>query len=130
MSNDRILFRCGQWVVTTYGMEVADDHAKKVGRYDIEAARLDELTERGTSGKMYDWPVHLAGKGWVNREDFLTAFAIALLIHADKYDTPPDGAILARTIGCARKHWVFDTAFDGPRPFIHFKDETEMEAET
>jgi hypothetical protein len=68
-------FRNEQWAVTDYGLECAD------GSYPIEKRRLPELR-----GDVYDWPVHMAEKNWVNLPLFLEAFREALVHHHSHFD--------------------------------------------
>ena len=56
-----------QWAVTERGIECRD------GTYFIAADRLP--------GTNPSWPIHMAGKTWVDLDDFCTAFLIALLLH-------------------------------------------------
>lgn len=53
-----------QWSVTDYGLEA------RSGQYPIEAKRLKEC-----------WIPDMAEKGWVDMDDFITAFAMARMIH-------------------------------------------------
>jgi len=62
---------------------------------------LTETTDR--KGKtFYDWPLHMAGKTWVDIDAFLEAFIAALAIHAGKYPGQVDGDMLAESRDNAR----------------------------
>lgn len=58
-----------QWVIDCDGDLICDSQG-----YDIERYRFGE--ERG---RLYDWPVHMAEKGWVNFDQFEAAFREASL---------------------------------------------------
>jgi hypothetical protein len=62
-----IWWRAAQWAVTSYGIECLD------GTYAIEHTRLLEMRET--------WPHHMAGKIWVDLDEFATAWLIALVLH-------------------------------------------------
>jgi hypothetical protein len=66
-----IWWRGRQWAVTAYGIECLD------GTYVIERERLLELPHGS-------WPEHMAGKIWVDIDEFATAWLIALLLHGYK----------------------------------------------
>ena len=63
-----------QWVVDVDGDMVT---VKPAPSYLIERKRLTEKTERAGK-KLYDWPVHLAEKEWVNLESFERAWVWAV----------------------------------------------------
>jgi hypothetical protein len=65
-----ILWRGRQWAVTTFGIEALD------GTYAISADRLAENVDRD-----WGWPAHLAAKNWTDREDFCTAWLVAIALH-------------------------------------------------
>jgi len=58
-----------QWAVTSFGLERRD------GTYYIDAHRLAENID--TVG----WPLHMTRKAWLDDEDFMTAWCIALAMH-------------------------------------------------
>lgn len=64
-----IWWRGAQWAVTSDGIEALD------GTYVIEKDRLPD------AGKEFPWPLHMAGKGWVDNDEFTTAWMVALLLH-------------------------------------------------
>lgn len=90
------LFENAQWEVTDWGMGTRKPETK----YDIPAERFLEDTERDGQ-KLYDWPIHMAQKPWVDIELFIEAFKMALEIHKDKYAGAVDHDILA-----ASCHWA------------------------
>jgi hypothetical protein len=75
-----------QWAVTSHGIEARD------GCYVIEGSRLNEV--RGKTGAP-DWPLHMAAKTWVDRDDFCTAFLVGLALHGHGKVFKP--AVLMRT---------------------------------
>jgi hypothetical protein len=62
-------FTNAQWAVTSFGLE----HLGGEGAYAVEGQRMCEML-----GDLYDWPLHMAGKPWVDVEAFLEAFEHAL----------------------------------------------------
>jgi hypothetical protein len=58
-----------QWAVTSFGLECRD------GTYYIDAHRLAEDIDT------HGWPAHVSEKNWVDVEDFLTAWLVALSMH-------------------------------------------------
>lgn len=92
-------YRNTQWMVTDYGLEAIAGSAAREGLtpdYSIEASRLTETVERPE--KVYDWPVHMSEKTWVNIGEFIDAFKAALDHHAGKYEPPRDPELLAKSI--------------------------------
>ena len=71
------LYENHQWAVTEDGIE----SIKPGFTYPIEAHRLLERHGVG-EGKLYDWPVHMAKKTWVDIEAFIDAFSGALRLYA------------------------------------------------
>jgi hypothetical protein len=64
-----IWWRGARWAVTAYGIECLD------GTYAIERNRLlEDLPD-------FSWPQHMAGKIWVDIDEFATAWLIGLLLH-------------------------------------------------
>ena len=57
--------------------------------YHFDKNRLLESTDFG-SGELYDWPVHMAEKTWVDLEAFIEVWRRALEMqgYADKVDQP------------------------------------------
>jgi len=88
------LFKNRQWTVTAYGMECRSPY-----RYDIEASRLLEMGYGG----LYDWPIHMAEKEWVDIEAVIEAFTKALELHQGNYIAVADPDTLAKSIDFARK---------------------------
>jgi hypothetical protein len=66
----RIIWRGEQWAVTSYGIEARD------GTYAITKHRLWENEDR------HGWIEHMAGKGWVDLQDFAEALRLARHKHA------------------------------------------------
>ena len=62
-------FTNAQWAVTGFGLEYLGGE----GAYAVEGQRMCEML-----GDLYDWPLHMAGKPWVDVEAFLEAFEHAL----------------------------------------------------
>lgn len=79
-----IWWRGQQWVVTADGLECLD------GTYFIEKSRMLEKPE-------YSWPEHMAGKIWVEIEEFTTAWVIALVLHDHAAKT--SGAAVRKVFG-------------------------------
>jgi len=71
------VFRNNQWAITTYGIECLD------GSCPIDRARLSE-TRLGSD--LYDLPLHMAEKSWVDLKAFLEAFRWALSYHRVGFD--------------------------------------------
>lgn len=70
----KIWWRGRQWAVTAYGIECLD------GTYAIDAKRLGMMRTPSQA----EWPAHMAEKEWVDMEDFMRAFSIALIRHKVK----------------------------------------------
>lgn len=92
------LYQNRQWAVTSYGVESVPPESK----YHFEASRLTEMRGDGADA-IYDWPVHMAEKTWVDIEAFIDAFKKALELHAGKYAPPVDSSLLAKSLAAARK---------------------------
>ncbi len=71
-----VWWRGKQWAVTAYGIECLD------GTYVAEASRLAEQPG-------YPWPMHMAGKKWVDIDEFTTAWMVALLLHGKSDNINP-----------------------------------------
>jgi hypothetical protein len=94
-----ILFENHQWAVTSDGLETINPGPPP---YPIEAHRL--LDKKGAGeGKLYDWPVHMAKKFWVDIEAFIAAFSEALRLHDGKYEGQVNRDILEASILEARR---------------------------
>lgn len=61
-----------QWAVTEYGVECRD------GTYSIPA---NELTYDLDGGTNHGWIEQMLSKGWVDMDDFRTAYFVALSMH-------------------------------------------------
>jgi hypothetical protein len=91
------IFQNNQWSVTDYGVE----SVKPAPEYHFEAGRL---LETGSAGRevMYDWPVQMADKTWVDIEAFIEAFTRAIEVHKGKYKGEVDPKMLSASISTAR----------------------------
>lgn len=69
---DRVWWQGRQWAVTTFGIEARD------GTYAIGADRLAEGTGHAW---VHAWPAHVCAKNWVDRDDFRTAWLVAIVLH-------------------------------------------------
>jgi hypothetical protein len=67
-----------QWAVTGYGLECVQPGA---GLYEAEGSRMNE-TRPGTD--LYDWPLHMAEKDWVDLGAFNEAFEHALRLYCPR----------------------------------------------
>src|SRR3954447_26621724 len=94
-----VFFKNAQWVVTEWGLEAARPGAPC--EYFIPAHRLLERGGIG-HGVLYDWPLHLAEKTWINVDAFNEAFAEALKHHKGKYRGDVDKKILLASIDYTR----------------------------
>jgi hypothetical protein len=90
----KILFENRQWRVTASGVESVNAPA-----YEISTDRLLETERAG----LYDWPVQMAEKNWVDTEAFIEAFTKALSLHAGKLNGAVDPAKFAASIAKARQ---------------------------
>ncbi len=77
-----VFFKNAQWAVTEWGLEAARPGAPC--EYFIPAHRLLERGGIG-HGELYDWPLHLAEKTWVDMDAFNEAFVEALRHHKGKF---------------------------------------------
>ena len=82
-----------QWKLTTYGIECIAPVL-----YEIPKSRLLETTERNGQ-TYYDWPIHMAGKEWVEPAAFNAAFRAAVAQFAPKGF---DAAMLERSFEYAK----------------------------
>ncbi|GBU17132.1 hypothetical protein AwMethylo_13470 [Methylobacterium sp.] len=74
-----ILFRNAEWVVTADGLEHRDTG------YDIPREAID----RRRGPELWDWPLHMAEKGWCTPSLFREAFLVAL----ERYGIARDAAL-------------------------------------
>jgi hypothetical protein len=79
-----IFWRGKQWAVTVHGLECLD------GTYFVEKGRLDE--DLGA----HSWLDQLAEKTWVDIDDFVTAWMVAVLYHG--YGKTVDPATLKTAV--------------------------------
>lgn len=94
-----VWFSNNQWSVTDYGVESVRPAAPY---YHFDKSRLLESTDHGF-GEMYDWPVHMAEKIWVDIEAFIEVFVKALEMHAGSYRGKVDETMLSKSLARARK---------------------------
>ena len=94
-----VFFKNAQWAVTEWGLEAARPGAPC--EYFIPAHRLLERSGIGY-GELYDWPLHLAEKTWIDMDAFNEAFAEALKHHKGKYRGDVDKKILLASIDRTR----------------------------
>ncbi|WP_404418561.1 hypothetical protein [Brevundimonas vesicularis] len=101
---ERTVYWAGrQWCVTSFGLETVIDHD-----YDVAAAALGHLTD-GSNEPMAERLRHIGSShSWVDIEDLITAFAVALTIHAGKYTALPHGAFLNAAGYLRRVRWMND----------------------
>jgi hypothetical protein len=80
------------WTVTKDGLE--RDY------YVIDASRLGERWQgpQHRDGDLLDWPLHIAGKGWRDYDDFARLFREACTVHAAEISRPFDNATLERSL--------------------------------
>jgi hypothetical protein len=96
------IFRGRQWAVTNTGIETLS-HISGIGaEYGFDAGRLVDSTKH-RKGALYDWPVYMAEKEWVDLEDFLLIFTVALSLHHEKYDADVDFSKLEASVAEARR---------------------------
>lgn len=96
---DRVVYWAGrQWCVTADGLDTIS------GDYEIDAASLGHLTE-WSGPPMAERLRHVCEKTWVDIEDFVAAFAVALQVHADKFTPLPAGAFMEAVEGARRGRW-------------------------
>jgi hypothetical protein len=69
--------------------------------YHFNAERLLEMQGAGEE-ELYDWPIHMAEKTWVDIEAFIEAFKEGLRLHAAKLGRA-DAKILEASFAKARQ---------------------------
>jgi hypothetical protein len=94
----KVLFEKHQRQVTDYGIESVHRNAPY---YHFNAERLLEIQGAG-EGKLYDWPVHMAEKTWVDIDAFIEAFKEGLKLHSAKLGTV-DQKVLEASFAKARQ---------------------------
>lgn len=92
----KLLYKNRQWAVTDYGVE----SLRSAPYYPFDKTRLLESTDFG-SGEMYDWPIHMAEKTWVDIEAFIEVFLKAIDLHG--YKGKVDAAMLEKSIERSRR---------------------------
>ena len=73
----------GNWAITPSGIEWLG-----VNEYIIYKDKLVETRKIGEV-LVYDWPLHIVTKGWVNKED-LYAFNTAFIFALENFDIKPN----------------------------------------
>lgn len=96
------IFRGRQWAVTNTGVATRSQIPSIDADYGFDAGYLVDSTEL-RKGVLYDWPIYLAEKDWVDLEDFLLIFMVALSLHHEKYDADVDFSMLEASIAEARR---------------------------
>jgi hypothetical protein len=115
-----------QWAVTLYGLEtIAEPY-----HYFLEARMLGSLRQ---GERAYDSMVHMMEKDWLDVDDFLTAYLIALSFHGIR----PDPVVIKTSVhaalserrrlcGSASGASSIGTAFGGravtPKPIANDED--------
>ena len=94
----KVLFQNHQWSVTDYGVESVRPEAPY---YHFEKRRILETENRGD--ELYDWPIHMAEKTWVDIEAFIEVFLKAIELHAGSFKGKVDEAMLQKSIERARR---------------------------
>lgn len=92
------IFANAQWSVSEGWLETVEPEAP----YEIELERIFHTTNRG-SQTLYDWPVHMAEKSWVDVSLFNEAFEVALRHHSKASGTPIDETMLSDSLAEARR---------------------------
>jgi hypothetical protein len=84
VSNEKELWRGRQWKVTPTGMTTLDG-----SDYWIEKSRLGDVRKHVTKeGRdISDWMLHMAEKNWVDIDDFIAAWCVAVAVHNVRVDT-------------------------------------------
>jgi hypothetical protein len=100
------LFKNVQWAVTAHGLEAIGgwiDRPSWPGgpSYFIAANRLTE--KRPGTERLYDWPLHMAEKTWVDIDAFIAAFTKALELHKGRYPGTVNRKMLDATIAKVRR---------------------------
>ena len=120
--NRRNVYWAGrQWCVTEYGLETI-----RPGRYLVEAERLGDLSH----GKVpkAERLRHVAEKTWVDVEDLIAAFSVAVLVHAGKFDPLPAEAMVNALADLRMKRWRSEehARLDGPNQSMKAYDLNEL----
>lgn len=87
----RIFWRGRQWAVTEFGIECLD------GCYCIEKARLAEQID------VWGLPAHVTEKIWVDADDFMTAWLVALALHGVRTSKSAVRSALGRAYRAERR---------------------------
>ena len=92
-------FKNAQWKVTNFGIERVGGTAP----YEIPAKSLLD-TRNDNGGPLYDWPIHMAEKTWVDINLFIEAFEAALDFHKTRFAPAVNPMILQASCAEARKN--------------------------
>ncbi len=74
---DNEIWRGQLWRVTAQGLESLDES------YWVECTRLNEVRPF-SDGRRSDWLLHMAEKTWVDLDDFIAAFCVAIAVYRTK----------------------------------------------
>jgi hypothetical protein len=94
------IFRNKQWEVTSCGLASLRTGAPCC--FLIEAESL-LATGRYGGRELYDWPMYVVQKRWVDRSLFIEAFKAALAAHEGRYTGTVDRELLADSCEEARR---------------------------
>jgi len=95
----KVWFENHQWSVTDYGVESVRPGAPH--HYHFEKSRLLEARDHGD--ELYNWPIHMAEKSWIDIEAFNEAFVKALDLHAGSYPGTVDKSTLEMSLELSRR---------------------------
>lgn len=89
-----VLFQNRQWQVTQAGLEPVDPI------FGVLIPKSQLLSVRcGQSGSLYEWPIHVAEKSWIDIGAFEEAYLFALERSQDRFDQ----TMLDRSLGRGRE---------------------------
>jgi hypothetical protein len=94
------IFRNAQWEVTRGG--IVSRKCAAPYRYQIDAEDLLAVDCHG-GRSLYDWPIEVTRKTWVEPELFFEAFAAALTAHEGEYDGTVNTTLLKLSLDEARR---------------------------
>ncbi|MDB5433513.1 MAG: hypothetical protein JWP35_4629 [Caulobacter sp.] len=108
LKQSEIIWRGRQWAVTDHGLETLGEPY----HYHLEKGQLVQRWDDGSLGL----PQHLMEKTWLDVDDFLTAYLVALAVHAEDIGPVPKTDIeeaLEFAIAVRRNDFTFEP---GPIP--------------
>ena len=79
------VYQNNQWKLLEDGMLESID--VMMPEYWIDAKRMTHLNESLGNGKLYEWPIHMSEKTWIDMAAFEEAFRKALDFNKLEYDT-------------------------------------------